>query len=175
MLTICPSEEENTMTPAYFHELYDYNFWNNRRVWNCVTALSHEQITQPNAYSQGAILTQCFHVMSVEWWWIRFLREGTLDFLGPEAYLKPADVRQKWDETESYVRVYLEELAADDLQREVKPDFWDEDEASVKVYQALTQVAFHSADHRSQILAQVDALGGETVGQDFLDYLEERA
>ena len=72
-------------------------------------------------------------------------------------------------------RAYLEELAAADLRREVKPGFWDEDEAPMTVYQALTQGAFHSADHRSQILAQVDALGGKTVGQDFLDYLGERA
>ncbi len=93
------------MTPAYFRELYDYNFWNDRRIWRCVTALSDEQITQPIAYSQGAVLAQCFHVMAVEWWWIHFLHEATLDFLNPEAYPAPANVCQKWDETETYARL----------------------------------------------------------------------
>ena len=163
------------MSPAYFHELYDYNFWNNRRVWNCVAALGDAQITRANPYSQGAILAQAVHVLAVEWWWIHFLREGKLDFLDGDDYPTPDAVREKWDETEAYVRAYLDELTDADLQRTVKPGFWDEDEASVTVAQALTQVAFHSADHRSQILVQVDALGGETVAQDFLDYLDERA
>ncbi len=140
-----------------------------------MAALRDEQITQSNAYSQGAILAQCFHVMAVEWWWIHFLREGTLNFLEADDYTTPDAIRTKWDETEAYVRAYLDELTADDLQRTAKPDFWGEDDTRVRVYQALTQVAFHSADHRSQILAQVSALGGETVSQDFLDYLEEQA
>ena len=162
------------MSPGYFRELYDYSFWNNHRVWHCVTALGDDQITQPNSYSQGPILAQCFHVMAVEWWWVHFLREGRLDFLDGDEYPTRDAVRQKWEETETYVREYLETLTEAEMQRTVKPDFWGEDEASVTVSQALTQVAFHSADHRSQILVQVDALGGETVAQDFLQYLDER-
>lgn len=161
------------MTPTYFQELYDYNFWNNQRLRESVSALSAEQITQPNSYSRGPILNQCFHVMGVEWWWTHFLRTGELAFLDADDFPTWESVDEKWVEIEAYVRSYLAELTAADLQRMVKPDFWDDDEP-VAVYQALTQVAFHSADHRSQILTQVHLLGGGTFEQDFLIYLDER-
>jgi len=61
------------MTPTYFQELYDFNYWNNHRVWECLLTLSDEQMTQAVDESDWSLLTHCFHIIGVEEWWVRFL------------------------------------------------------------------------------------------------------
>ena len=69
------------------------------------------------------------------------------------------------------IRAYLDHLTPEELAREVRPEFWPRGRRPIKVYQAITQVTFHSTDHRAQMLAGLHRLGAPTVGQDLLDYL----
>lgn len=162
------------MTREFFQEIYDYSYWAQRRVWACVEQLSEEQFTQDLESSVGALFDQCLHTMAVESWWFHFLATGELVFLQAEDYRTRAVLRTKWDETEKQVRAYLDALTPDELQREVRPDFWDEGEQPIRVWQALFQVANHSTDHRAQTLAGIHRLGGPTVGQDYLTYLAHK-
>ena len=160
------------MNTTYFLDLYGYTFWANRRVWGCIEQISEQQFSQELDHSLGSLHAHCLHTMSVESWWIRFLATGTLAFLAKENYPTRASIRAEWDNVEGYVMAYIASLTASKLEREVHPDFW-EDDPPVKLWQALIQVANHSTDHRAQILAGLNQLGGPTVSQDFLDYLDE--
>jgi len=96
---------------------------------------------------------------------------GDIQFLDWEAFPNRAALRAQWDLTEPMVRAYIAALTPQELQRAVRPPFWEEGQNAIKVYQALTQVALHSADHRAQLLTHTRRLGGPTVEQDFLGYL----
>ena len=159
------------MTPAYFQELYDFNDWNNRRVWECLQPLYDEQMTQPVDASDWSLLIHCFHVLAVEEWWIRFLATGEVKFLELEAFPDRPSLHAQWELTRSMVRAYMASLTLEELQRTVRPPFWEADKGPIKVYQALTQVAMHSADHRAQLLTHIRRMDGPTVEQDFLVYL----
>ena len=159
------------MTPAYFQELYGFNYWNNHRVWECLLAFSDGQVIQAVDESEWSLLTHCIHIVAVEDWWVRFLATGNLQFLDWEALPDRPALRAQWDLTEPMVRAYVAALTPEELEREVRPPFWKEGQAPIKVYQALTQVALHSADHRAQLLTHIRRLGGPTVEQDFLGYL----
>ncbi len=162
------------MTPAYFQELYDFNYWNNQRVWDCLMALPDEQVAQAVDESDWSLLIHCLHIIAVEDWWVRFLATGDVQFLDWDAFPDRAALRAQWDVTEPMVRAYLAALTPEELQREVRPPFWEEGHGAIKVYQALTQVALHSADHRAQMLTHIRRLGGPTVEQDFLGYLIQK-
>lgn len=162
------------MQPDEFRDLYDYNYWAHRQVWECLEQLSDEQITQDLEYSVGSLHDQCVHVMSVESWWFRFLRTGVVEFLNPDDHKTRASVRETWDVVEREVRDYLAALTPQELRREVSPDFW-EGRLTVQVWQALVQVANHGTDHRAQMLAGIHRLGGPTVEQDYLSYLMARS
>jgi uncharacterized damage-inducible protein DinB len=162
------------MTPAYFQELYDFNYWNNQRVWDCLMALADEQVAQAVDASDWSLLTHCLHIIAVEDWWVRFLATGEVQFLDWNAFPDRAALRAQWDSTEPMVRTYIAALTPEELQRAVRPPFWEEGHGAIKVYQALTQVATHSADHRTQMLTHIRRLGGPTVEQDFLGYLLEK-
>ncbi|MEO1287780.1 MAG: DinB family protein [Chloroflexota bacterium] len=69
---------------------------------------------------------------------------------------------------------YVFSLTDDELQRKVKPSFWDDDDPPITVAQALTQVINHSTDHRAQTMAVLHTMGYDGVGQDFLSYLHEK-
>lgn len=164
------------MNRDYFIELYDYTDWANRKVWDCVLQLSEDDFRKPLDYSVGSIFEQCVHTMAVESWWLHFLYTGELHFISNlDDYPDRSSIRTKWDEVSATNRAYLLTLTDEELQRHVKPEFWDENEVAITVAQALCQVANHSTDHRAQILAMLHKLHAPTVGQDFLDYLHRNA
>ena len=159
------------MNTIYFIELYEYNFWNNQRLWACFVQMSETEIRQPIDSDGWTLFRHCLHIISVEDWWIRFLQTGEVKFLKRQTLTTRAALRQQWDATEAMVRGYVAALSKEELQREVRPPFWDDDQFYISVEQALTQVAFHSTDHRAQMFTHMRNLGGPTVEQDFLQYL----
>lgn len=166
------------MNKDYFVELYDYTDWANRRMWNCVMKLSQADFEKHLTFSIGSIHNQCTHTMGVEYWWLGFLRTGEIAFLSDAEviqYKNREALRQRWDKVTETNKAYVASLTDDELKRLVKPPFWDEDEPSISITQALMQVANHSTDHRAQIMAMLHTLGGEGVGQDFLTYLHRFA
>ena len=161
------------MNKDYFEQLYDYTFWADRKFFVCAMTLTDEQYHQDIDFSQGSIANHVMHIMMVEHWWIQFLATGALNFFGEDVFALPRDaIRAKWDQVEQNVRDYLATLTPEELARPVKPEFWDPDERPIAVWQALTQVAHHSADHRVQAMAMLHTqFSAPTFEQDFLSYL----
>ena len=156
--------------PQHFAELYAYNAWANRRLWNSVMTLSESQFRQPLSYG-GTIRDQVTHMLAVESWWPHFLASGELVFLDPDTLPDREAIRAAWDSVEARNRAFLERLTPAELTREVRPEFWDPTEGPIQVWEALIQVLNHSTDHRAQTLAGLSQLGAPTFEQDFLSYL----
>lgn len=160
------------MSVEHFLDLYRYTFWANRRVWECVVTLDDAQFDAPADYSIGSIHNQVAHTFGVEYWWFHFLKEDALIFVTDEMITDRDSIRAAWDALETYILDFIASLTPEALERKVKPSFWEEEDlASISVWQAMTQVAMHSMDHRSQTLALLHKLGAPTVEQDYLNYL----
>jgi uncharacterized damage-inducible protein DinB len=162
------------MEARVWQELYEYNFWANRRVWESVMALDESLFDKPLGGDRRSLRVQCLHMLAVEYWWLHFIQTGVVEFLDTDRYVTRADVRAAWDEVEAKVTAFLATITADDLERTVRPTFWN-DPWSVKAWQGLMQVLNHSTDHRAQLLDAVRELGGPTDDQDYLSFLHERA
>jgi uncharacterized damage-inducible protein DinB len=162
------------MEPSFWQELYDYNFWANRRVWDFVAALDEDLFDKPLGGERRSLRVQCVHILAVESWWLHFLETGELEFVEEDKLITRAEVRAAWDDVEAKVRAYLATVTPDDLERTVRPDFWS-DPWSVQAWQGMMQVLNHSTDHRAQLLDTVRELGGSTDEQDYLTYLHECA
>jgi uncharacterized damage-inducible protein DinB len=162
------------MEPPDWQELYGYNFWANRRVWELVLAVDAALFDKSLSGDRPSLREQCIHILSVESWWPHFLDTGEVVFVDDEPLHSREDVRACWDQVEQNVRAYLARVTAADLTRIVRPAFW-KDPWSVQAWQGLMQVLNHSTDHRAQLLDSVRELGGPTDEQDYLSYLHERA
>lgn len=158
------------MNVPAFTSLFDYNAWANRRLWDCVQQLSEEQFDHHIDHSIGSIHNQVAHIMGVEYWWFQFLRTGQLKFVTDADCATRESIRAKWDETEQVIRDYVAALTPAELAREVSPPFWEAEKPSIRVYEALFQVAIHSIDHRAQTLAALHQVGGPTTPQDYIFY-----
>ncbi len=51
------------MNPDYFRTLFGYNFWADRKLWDCIMQLSEEQFTRDLEFSRGSLRNQIIHVM----------------------------------------------------------------------------------------------------------------
>ncbi|MEL6408177.1 MAG: DinB family protein [Chloroflexota bacterium] len=165
------------MLKDYLVQLYDYTDWANRRVWECVAKVEDDVYFADRDFSVGSLYDQLLHTMGVELWWLSYLDTGNIIFLTEDevkAYEDRKVFRQRWDDVARKNKVYLANLTPDELQRKVHPDFWDDDEPSITVAQAIIQVTQHSLDHRAQTMTLLHQLGYEGTNQDFLTFLHEQ-
>ncbi len=159
------------MDKDFFIELFDYNFWTHQKVWDCVLQLTDAQFEAELDYSIGSIQKQCVHTMSTELMWFSVFLTGKAVLPGLGDSPTRDAIQDCWDEVEDKVKAYLKVLTPAELERRVKPRFWDHTRPSIRVRQAMMQVLNHSTDHRAQILAGLYHLGVPTVEQDLLNYL----
>jgi len=159
------------MNANAFRHFYDYHFTENRKIWDrYVMPLSHEQFTQPVAYSHGSVRDQIVHLMSADDTWFSELRG-----VEPSEPFPPADfddrksLRAHWDKVEQNMRAYLAELRDDMLFD--KPIEEPEEDKVLIVWQVLLHVVNHGTDHRAQLLRQLNDLGVNTEYQDYIFYV----
>ncbi|MCA0456797.1 MAG: DinB family protein [Chloroflexi bacterium] len=159
------------MDKPFFIKMFDYNFWTHHKVWDCVLRLTDEQFQRPLDYSVGSIQNQCVHVLATEMMWFNVFMTGIAAV--PQLGVSPPRraIQACWDDVEDQVQVYLRTLDQAELEREVKPHFWEDSRPAIRVCDAMMQVLNHSTDHRAQILAGLHSLGVQTVEQDLLNYL----
>ncbi len=162
------------MHPDLWRKLYEYDFWANAHLRQCISGLSDEQLNQAPPNEEWSLRLHLIHLVGVESWWFHFLQTGVLAFLDFDATTPLATILAEWDRVEAKMRAYLAALTPAELQRMVHPDFWEEDPAA-PVWGALFQVLNHSTDHRAQAMKYIKWLGGPTFEQDYLNFLDETA
>jgi uncharacterized damage-inducible protein DinB len=157
------------MNANAFRHLYDYHFVENRKIWDSyVPQLSDEQFTQQVGYSQGSVLDQIVHLMSVDDSWFSGLRGVEIpEPLNSADFQDRESIRAYWDNVERKMCDYLAELQ-DDMLFEKPLDGEDKD---LLLWQVLLHVANHGTDHRAQLLRLLNDLGVETTYQDYIFYV----
>jgi uncharacterized damage-inducible protein DinB len=164
------------MGVEHYRELFAYDAWANRRVWDCLEPLSDEQFTRDLGYSVGSLRTQTVHTMANQSFWIHFLTTGEVRHLDYADFPSRPVIRAAWDQVERDTHAYLDTMMSGELERTVLPGHWAaRSRAPFTVRQGLSQLINHNTDHRAQTLAGIDRLGGETIAQDYLFFVWEAA
>ena len=152
--------------------LFDYNLWANQKVWGYVMSLSEEQFKQPSDYSIGSVHQQIVHMMDAEAVWLARVK-GAAPEIFHEADVFPTreSIRARWDQVEANWRAYLNSLPDGDLHGTAEYiSRTDKLLHRTPLWESLMQIINHSTDHRSQTLALIHQLGGETGAHDFVFY-----
>jgi uncharacterized damage-inducible protein DinB len=133
------------MTAEQIRHLFEYHFTLNRKFWHfCLDNLTWKQMLKETDISVGSIRNQFVHIMSVDERWFSGLRRVAVpDFANPETYEKSEDLRLRWDLIEADMRVFLDGLTDNALERPF-PD-------NMKVWHVLSHVVNHGTAHRAQI------------------------
>jgi uncharacterized damage-inducible protein DinB len=163
------------MNANHYRRLFEYNDWANRRVWECVTALTDEQFRRPSDYSIGSIHEQLAHQMGAEWLFLQRV-QGISPTSMPQAEEYPTReaIRQHWDGITSDWLPFLTNLTDENLDSRITfTSFNGKTQRSMPLWEMLSQMLNHSTDHRAQTLALIHQVGGKTLEQDFIFYAWE--
>jgi uncharacterized damage-inducible protein DinB len=138
----------------YIKQVYDYNYWADKRYFAVAEGLTEEQLHQMQGHSWGDVHAMFVHMMSSEWVWLQRWN-GT----SPKSHLNKNDfptlesVREKWAEIEASMRSFIEAQSEESLQAKITYSNFSGETFSVPLYQMLMHVANHETHHRGELAA----------------------
>jgi uncharacterized damage-inducible protein DinB len=161
------------MRVSDLEQLYDYNYWANKKLFGAISQLTPEEFTGDFVGSYGSVRNTLVHIMSAEWGW--------LDRCGGQkrgeklkAYDFPTldSVLQNWSRVEGLMREFLSGLSDEDLSRKIEftlggPNY------SLPLGDVLHHAAIHAVHHRGQVALLLRTLGYVPGNFDLLFYLDE--
>lgn len=158
-------------------KLYQYHHWANRKVWVCVEKLTDEQFHRPHDYSIGSVFRQTYHLMTTELYTVSFFEKSAFDemkSLQEEDFTARSVLRSRWDEYIRRVDDALKSLTDAQLHERIRMQSSSRTLPEMSLWECLIAMINHSMDHRSQILALIHQLGGETCEHGIFFFLLER-
>lgn len=158
--------------------IFDYHYGMFDSVWACAAELSAAQFVEDKGYSLGSVRNHLVHCMNVDDRWLARLQQKTLpDILDEAAFPDQASIRPEWDAVRERVLAYVTSLTQAELEATISvafPGRYTEPQRPRR-REVLLHMVNHGTDHRAQILSRLHELGAQTVEQDLVLYLWERA
>jgi uncharacterized damage-inducible protein DinB len=149
------------LNSSVIQKLYTYHFTLNRRLWERgITQLTDEEFVRSLGYSIGSIRNQIVHMMSVDRrWFARLEQQDVPSRLVYDDLPDRVSVRQAWDEIETSMQLYLNDIVDQDLIETVTYLTSRRGLMSDPRWRIMVHVVNHGTDHRAQTMAMLYMLG----------------
>lgn len=147
------------MNAAVVRELFDYNAWADKRIFEAIAALPTEQYQRDLKTSFGSIHGTIAHIVGAERVWLFRWKQKPASLMGAADFASLADVRKMWDEVEAERTAFLGGLTDAMLESKIviKPTGGGEYVHSLR--QTMLHTVDHSSYHRGQIVTLLRQLG----------------
>ena len=163
------------MTVKDLEDLYDYDSWANKKLFEVISQLSLEEFTRDVAGSYGSIRNTLVHVVSAEWGWLdrcggpaRGPRLNAADYPTVESLIATRNI------VAAHVREFLSTLIDDDLARTVEFTIGGPEKQSMPLGELMHHAAVHGVHHRGQVALLLRLLGHAPGNFDLLIYYAEK-
>ncbi len=143
-----------------FRELFAYNAWANRQLFDAAAALPDELYQRDLKSSHGGIHGTLAHIVWAEHLWLnRWLKKANPAVYQGKDLPTVADVRVRWEEIEAERGRFLAQLSEGDLTetRTVKPSTGGEYQHTFT--QMFQHTVDHSTYHRGQVVTMLRQVG----------------
>jgi len=137
----------------YLQELYEYNYWANKRYLTVAEALSDEQLFRKQGHSWDSVHGVLVHMMNSERMWPQRWRGETGTFLDFKEFTSAASIRAYWIEVEKNMRAFIDEQSEASLQREVTYTNPKGETFTLPLWQMMVQPPNHNTHHRGELAA----------------------
>jgi uncharacterized damage-inducible protein DinB len=158
-----------------FLELFDYNAWANRMIFEAAARLPEEQYLRDLKSSYGGVHGTLAHIVWAEQLWLhRWLGKPNPAVPQGTDLKSLADVRRRWEAVEAERGSLLGAFTGNRLEetRLVKPSSGGEYVHSFR--QMFRHFINHSSYHRGQIVAFLRQLGATPPSTDLILYYRRR-
>lgn len=139
----------------YLNELYDYNYWANKRYLDVSEGLSEEQLFRKQGHSWDSIQAVLVHMMSSERMWPQRWRGEKGEFLDPRDFPTVASIREYWVNVEKNMRGFIAEQDETSLLRAVTYTNPKGEIFTLPLWQMMVQPPNHNTHHRGELAAML--------------------
>lgn len=140
--------------------LVNYTYWARDRALAAVDALSPEQFTSRVTSSFVSVRDTLVHVLSAESVWLsRWKKEIRSGMLTADAFPDAASLRKAWQEDESKMRAFFENVDDEGLRGVIEYKAFNGQPFATPLFQMLQHVVNHGSYHRGQVTTLLRQFG----------------
>lgn len=158
---------------TYLTELYDYNYWANKRYLAVAETLTEEQLFRKQGHSWDSVHAVLVHMMSSEQMWPQRWRSEKGEFLDPKDFPTVASIRAYWVDVERNMRTVIAEQTEESLLHPVTYANPKGETFTLPLWQMMVQPPNHNTHHRGELAAMFALMDvphpEEEIVQYFLD------
>lgn len=138
----------------YIHQVYNYNYWANRRYFAVAEGLTEEQLHKMQGHSWGDVHAMFVHMMSSEWVWLeRWNGRSPKGHFNKDDFPTLASVKEKASQIEAEMRAFINKQTEESLQSAITYSNFSGETFHVPLWQMLQHVANHETHHRGELAA----------------------
>jgi len=137
----------------YLIELYDYNYWANKRYLAVAETLSEEQLFRKQGHSWDSVHAIFVHMLGSERMWPQRWRGEQGTFLDPKDFPTAASIREYWVDVEKNMRNFIAEQTEPSLLQSVTYTNPKNETFSLPLWQMIVQPPNHNTHHRGELAA----------------------
>jgi uncharacterized damage-inducible protein DinB len=158
------------MLKDYLLEMYDFNCWGHELLLGKAAALTKEQFEQDTRFPIHSIKETMVHTLSAENAYRMRCSGQTFITLKKEDFADVAAVRARWQEEQAEMRKYLGSLSDAEIDQTVTYKVSTGEEFTRLRRTLLTQMFFHSMQHRAEVAQMLTELGQSPGNIDYTVY-----
>ena len=138
----------------YLEQLYDYNYWANKRYLAVAETLTDEQLHHKQEHSWDNVHAVLVHMMRSERMWRQRWRGEKAEFLDAKDFSTIASVREYWVDVEKNMRGFIAEQTEQSLLKDVSYTNPKGETFTLPLWQMMVQPPNHNTHHRGELAAR---------------------
>jgi len=157
----------------YLQQLYDYNYWANKRYLAVAETLTEEQLFRKQGHSWDNVHAIFVHMMSSERMWPQRWKGEQAGFLDAKDFPAVASIREYWVDVEKNMRGFIAGQTEGSLMSDITYTNPKGETFTLPLWQMVVQPPNHNTHHRGELAAMFALMNvphpEEEVVQYFLD------
>ena len=137
----------------YLIELYEYNYWANKRYLAVADTLTEEQLFRKQGHSWDSVHALFVHMMSSERMWPQRWRGEQGTILNAKDFPAVAAIREYWIDVEQNMRGFIAEQTEQSLQNNITYTNPKGETFTLPLWQMIVQPPNHNTHHRGELVA----------------------
>ena len=156
------------------HELYQFNAWANRRMFEATAGLTDEELARDLKSSFPSLRDTLVHIVGAEWVWLtRWQGTSPTSLPTSKSGLTHAQIVEWWREIDSERAAFLKSLAPSEIDRVIAYTNFAGVNYAFPLWQMLRHLVNHSSYHRGQVMTMLRQLGKPAVQTDMILMYQE--
>lgn len=156
-------------------ELFDFNGWASRKMFEATAPLSEEEFTRDMKNSFASIRDTIVHTVGAEWVWLsRWNGHSPSAIPNTTAGMSHAGIVRWWNDINAERDAYLATLTPDSLDSIIAYRNFSGVDFALPLWPMMRHQVNHSTYHRGQVTTMLKQLGHEPLPTDMILMYQER-